>query len=106
MRQQSASPSAVEKFGMRELVEHPRFEVTLSKKASAQGWLVVAGCFTGVLMGPALVGSIFSVFFAALLESLPWSRAGIAFAYSLYIMVYGLSGPVVGRWCESFGPKK
>ncbi|HEV8712283.1 MAG TPA: hypothetical protein VGX03_05570 [Candidatus Binatia bacterium] len=26
--------------------------------------------------------------------------------YSLYIMVYGLSGPVVGRWCESFGPKQ
>jgi len=55
---------------MRELVEHPQFEVTLPKKISAQGWLVVAGCFTGVLMGPALVGSIFSVFCAALLAGL------------------------------------
>jgi MFS family permease len=37
---------------------------------------------------------------------MPWNRAGIAFAYSLYVIVYGLSGPVVGRWCETFGPKK
>ncbi|HJY82771.1 MAG TPA: MFS transporter [Candidatus Binatia bacterium] len=91
---------------MRELVEHPQFAVPLPGKVAIQSWLVVAGCFTGVLMGPALVGSIFSVFFAALLESVPWSRAGIAFAYSLYIMMYGLSGPVVGRWCETFGPKR
>ena len=41
---------------MRELVEHPQFVGTVPQKASAQGWLVVAGCFTGVLMGPALVG--------------------------------------------------
>src|SRR5712691_534591 len=60
----------------------------------------------GVLTGPVLVAATFSVFFATLLESQPWSRAGIAFAYSLYIVIYGLSGPVVGRWCERFGPKR
>jgi MFS family permease len=90
---------------MEELIERPSLGVNIRTKASVQGWLVVAGCFTGVLLGPALVGSIFSVFFAALLESMPWGRAAIAFAYSLYVVVYGLSGPVVGRWCESFGPK-
>jgi sugar phosphate permease len=106
IHQRSGSPSALEGFCMDELVEESRLGVTLPEKVSAQGWLVVAGCFMSVFMGPALVGSIFSVFYAALLESVPWSRAGIAFAYSLYIMVYGLSGPAVGHWCETLGPKK
>ncbi len=91
---------------MAELIEHPPLEVPLPEKVSLRGWLVVGGCFVSVLLGPALASSTFSVFFAALLESVPWSRASIAFAYSLYVLFYGLSGPVVGRWCESVGPKK
>jgi MFS family permease len=91
---------------MSELVAQARQRGTLPEQPSIQGWFVVAGCLTGVLMGPALVASTFSVFYAALLESAPWGRARIAFAYSLYIIVYGLSGPVVGRWCETLGPKK
>jgi MFS family permease len=58
------------------------------------------------LTGPVLFASTFSVFFATLLHSEPWSRTIIAFAYSLYVVVYGLSGPLIGRWCESFGPKR
>ena len=73
---------------------------------TARRWLVVAGCFMSVLTGPVLVASTFSIFFATLLQSERWSRVGIAFAYSLYIVIYGLSGPVVGRWCERFGPKR
>jgi MFS family permease len=69
-------------------------------------WLVVTGCFTAILTGPVLVSSTFSVFFATLLDSQPWSRTAIAFAFSLYVVVYGFSGPIVGRWCERFGPKK
>jgi len=91
---------------MRELAEHPPLEVTLPEKVSIRGWLVVGGCFVSVLIGPALVGSTFSVFFAALLESVPWSRASTAFAFSLYVLVYGLSGPAIGRVCETLGPKK
>ena len=68
-------------------------------------WLIVTGCFTSELTGPVLFASTFSVFFATLLDSEPWSRTAIAFAYSLYVVVYGLSGPLVGRWCERFGPK-
>lgn len=69
-------------------------------------WLVVAGCFMSEMTGPVLCASTFSVFFATLLGSEPWSRTAIAFAYSLYAVVYGLSGPLVGRWCERFGPKR
>ncbi len=82
---------------MAELIEHPPLEVPLPEKVSLRGWLVVGGRFVSVLLGPALASSTFSVFFAALLESVPWSRASIAFAYSLYVLFYGLSGPVVGR---------
>lgn len=69
-------------------------------------WLVVTGCFVSELTGPVLFASTFSVFFATLLDAEPWSRTIIAFAYSLYVVVYGLSGPLVGRWCERFGPKR
>jgi len=72
---------------------------------SSRRWLVAAGCLTGVLTGPVLVASTFSVFFATLLGSPGWSRAAIASAFSLYVMVYGLSGPAVGLWCEKLGPK-
>src|ERR1700687_5865787 len=73
---------------------------------TARRWLVVTGCFMGVLTGPVLVASTFSVFFATLLQSERWSRVGIAFAYSLYVVMYGLSGPIVGRWGERYGPKR
>jgi OFA family oxalate/formate antiporter-like MFS transporter len=73
---------------------------------TSKRWLVVTGCLIGVLTGPVLVASTFSVFFAALLDSESWSRTAIASAYSLYVIVYGLSGPLVGRWCDRFGPKK
>ena len=69
-------------------------------------WLVVLGCLVAVLTGPVLVASTFSVFFATLLQSERWSRTGIAFAYSAYVVMYGLSGPMVGRWCERYGPKR
>src|SRR5260370_34964318 len=71
----------------------------------ASRWLVVLGCLIAVLTGPVLVASTFSVFFATLLQSERWSRTGIAFAYSAYVVMYGLSGPIVGRWCERTGPK-
>jgi OFA family oxalate/formate antiporter-like MFS transporter len=85
---------------------HRSLEVALLEKVSIRGWMVIGGCFVSVLIGPTLVSSTFSVFFATLLESMPWSRASIAFAYSLYVLVYGLSGPIVGRMCETLGPKK
>ena len=72
----------------------------------AKHWLVVTGCFVSELTGPVLFASTFSVFFATLLDAEPWSRTIIAFAYSLYVVVYGLSGPLLGRWCERFGPKR
>jgi OFA family oxalate/formate antiporter-like MFS transporter len=89
-----------------ELSAHRSLEGDLLEEVSIRGWVVVGGCFVSVLIGPTLVSSTFSVFFATLLESTPWSRANIAFAYSLYVLVYGLSGPVVGRMCENLGPKK
>lgn len=91
---------------MGEIVKDLPGETTTIAKVSFQSWLVVGGCFMSLLVGPGLVTSTFSVFFATLLESLPWSRATTAFAYSLHIAIYGFMGPVSGRLCETLGPRR
>lgn len=91
---------------MGEIVEDLPGETTTIAKVSFQSRLVVGGCFMSILVGPGLVASTFSVFFATLLESLPWHRASAAFAYSLYGTIYGLGGPAIGRLCETLGPKR
>ena len=44
----------------------------------------------------------YSVFFVALLRDFGWSRSVLAGAFSLFVMVHGLSGPVLGWLVERF----
>ncbi|MFB3886618.1 MAG: MFS transporter [Thermodesulfobacteriota bacterium] len=47
----------------------------------------------------------FSVFFVALLNEFHWSRSVGAGAFSLFIIMHGVMGPVVGGMLDRFGPK-
>lgn len=69
------------------------------------GWFVVGFSFITL----ALVYSVwysFSVFFVALLREFGWSRAIGAGAFSIFIIVSGVTGPYAGNSLYSVGPRK
>jgi MFS family permease len=47
----------------------------------------------------------YSVFFVAFLREFGWSRSVVAGAFSLLVMVHGVSGPGLGWLVERFGPR-
>ncbi len=47
----------------------------------------------------------FSVFFVALLKEFHWGRSIGAGAFSLFIIIHGVSGPFVGGLLDRFGPR-
>jgi MFS family permease len=47
----------------------------------------------------------YAVFLVAFLREFGWSRSVVAGAFSLLVMVHGLSGPVLGWLVERFGPR-
>jgi len=73
---------------------------------SRNAWLAVLGGFMGLMVGQGMLASTFSIFFAAVMDSFAWDRAAISFAYSLHFAIYGFCGPLVGRLCETLGPRK
>jgi MFS family permease len=48
----------------------------------------------------------YSVFLVALLREFGWSRSVVAGAFSVFVMVHGLSGPALGWLVERFGPRR
>ena len=47
----------------------------------------------------------YAVFLVAFLREFGWSRSVVAGAFSLLVMVHGLSGPLLGWLVERFGPR-
>jgi sugar phosphate permease len=47
----------------------------------------------------------FAVFLVPMQEDLGWSRAAVTGAYSLGLLVSGLSAPLVGYWLDRHGPR-
>ena len=79
--------------------------VTRNKKPRIfYGWFVLAGALLIATIGYAMKYS-FSVFYAEILNEFGWSRADIAAAFSINLLVYGISSPVVGTLADRFGPK-
>ena len=48
----------------------------------------------------------YSVFLVALLRDLGWSRSVLAGAFSMFVIVHGLSGPALGWLVERLGPRR
>lgn len=65
------------------------------------GWIVVAITFTGMGLGYGVWYS-FTAFFLAVLEEFHLSRADAALAFSVFVFVHGLSGPLAGWAIERF----
>jgi sugar phosphate permease len=67
-------------------------------------WIVMAGFILLFLHSGAGFYS-FSIFIRPFEETFGWSRAAVSFAMSIYFMVQGICGPLVGYLTEKYGPK-
>ena len=82
-----------------------RVTPTKTRKAF-YGWIAL----TGVALIAFVVGGTFTysygVFLPVMIAEFGWSRADTAAAFSVSLMVYGLSSPFVGTLVDRLGPKK
>ncbi len=69
------------------------------------GWFVLVGAFLICSVGYSMRYS-FSVFYAEILNDFGWSRAETAAAFSISLLVYGISSPIVGTLTDKFGPRR
>jgi MFS family permease len=72
--------------------------------ASRGAWRIVVATF--VTLGLAYgFWYAYSVFFVAFIREFGWSRSVVAGAFSLLVVVHGVSGPVLGWLVERFGAR-
>jgi MFS family permease len=72
---------------------------------SRRGRTVVAATFiTQILIYGVWYG--YSVFLVSLLREFGWSRSLVSGAFSTFVMVHGLLGPVIGWLLRWFGPRR
>jgi len=69
------------------------------------GWFVVGAAFVALALTYTVWYS-FSVFYVALLEQFGWSRASSAGVFSLFVIIYGVSGAAAGALTDRFGPQR
>lgn len=69
------------------------------------GWFVLAGALLIAAIGYSMRYS-FSVFYPEILNEFGWSRAETAVAFSVNLLVYGISSPIVGTLTDRFGPRR
>ena len=69
------------------------------------GWFILAGAFLIAAVGYSMRHS-FAVFYAEILSEFGWSRAETAAAFSVSLLVYGISAPIVGTLVDRFGPRR
>jgi len=70
------------------------------------GWWVVSSMIPANLIHAGAMFYVFGIFYDPLLKEFGWTRSQVAAALSIYLVTVGLSGPVVGRLTDRFGPRK
>src|SRR3546814_506008 len=78
-------------------------EPFLSRPGTWAG-LAVALCFLLNLIGRG-VGEAYAVFLLPLGQEFGWDRASLTSIYAVYMLVHGLSGPLVGALFDRWGPR-
>ncbi|HEX6209811.1 MAG TPA: MFS transporter [Methylomirabilota bacterium] len=85
-----------------ERVVSPTASAVPSARAGARRVLVATFVTLGLAYG---FWYSYAVFLVAFLREFGWSRSVVAGAFSLLVMVHGLSGPLLGWLVERFGPR-
>ena len=81
-----------------------RLATALQRRGFHYGWIIVAVLFVSLLTA-AGVRSMPGVLILPLEAEFGWDRASIAFAVSINLVLFGLSGPIIGRWMDRSGPR-
>jgi sugar phosphate permease len=69
------------------------------------GWIVVGVTCLTLLVAGGIRSAPAAVFILPIEADLGWDKATIAFAVSLGLLLYGLVGPLAGRWIDRFGAR-
>ena len=69
------------------------------------GWIIVGVALISMAFWLGIRSS-FSVFYVALLDEFPWSRAGSAGVQSMALITYTFMAPLVGGLIDRFGPRR
>jgi MFS family permease len=86
------------------VVAAPARTASILHEASRGAWRVVLATF--VTLGLAYgFWYAYSVFLVAFLREFGWSRSVVAGAFSLLVLVHGVSGPLLGWLVERFGAR-
>lgn len=70
------------------------------------GIWIIAGCFVLLFLFAGAGFYSFSIFIKPLEEQFGWSRGAIALTMSIYMLLHGIVGPLVGHLAETYGPKR
>jgi sugar phosphate permease len=70
------------------------------------GIWVIAGCFVLLFLFAGAGFYSFSIFIKPLEEQFGWSRGAISLTMSIYMILHGLVGPLVGHLTQTYGPKR
>jgi sugar phosphate permease len=75
------------------------------KHAIFYGWVIVAVSFVALIISYA-VRYNFPLFYVAILQDFGWTREATALAFSINLIVYGLSIPLAGTLVDRFGIRR
>ena len=70
------------------------------------GWWIVVACFVAMFVGSGTEWYTFSIFFKPLMSDFGWSRGEVSTSVTIYFVVSGLMGPLIGKWTLRYGPRR
>jgi sugar phosphate permease len=68
------------------------------------GWVILGVAFITVVLGYGVRNS-FAVFYPTIVEEFDWERGSTALMFSIAVIVYGLTAPLVGGLVDRFKPR-
>ncbi|WP_155302286.1 MFS transporter [Desulfosarcina widdelii] len=68
------------------------------------GWVIVGLALVNLMFHYGIWYS-YSVLMLRLAEEFGWDRAAVSSIFSVYMLVIGATGPLVGRWIDKFGSR-
>jgi sugar phosphate permease len=80
--------------------------MTMPKQTIFHGWYIVAACFVLCLLFAGGGFYSFSIFIRPLEDQFGWDRSAISLTMSIYLIIGGLAGPLLGQFILKHGPRK